>query len=34
MKLIEEGKLISVANAGTIVFDMTRDEFLGRFKEE
>jgi hypothetical protein len=31
MKLIEEGKLISVANAGTIVFDMTRDEFLERF---
>lgn len=33
MKLIEEGKIISVANAGTIVFDMTRDEFLSRFND-
>ena len=32
MKLIEEGKIISVANAGTIVFDMTRKEFLSRFE--
>lgn len=32
MKLIEEGKVISVANAGTIVFSMTRNEFLSRFE--
>lgn len=31
MRLIEEGKIISVANAGTIVFNMTRNEFLNRF---
>ena len=31
MRLIGEGKIISVANAGTIVFNMTRNEFLSRF---
>jgi hypothetical protein len=31
MKLIENGKLISVANAGTSVYRITRDEFLSRF---
>ena len=31
MKLISEGKIVSIANAGTIVFDMTREEFLSRF---
>lgn len=31
MNLIENGKVISIANAGTIVFDMTREEFLSRF---
>lgn len=34
MKLIGEGKIISIANAGTIVFDMTRSEFLKRFDEK
>ena len=34
MKLIEEGKIVSIANAGTIVFDMTRSEFLKRFEEK
>lgn len=33
MKLIGEGKIVSIANAGTIVFHMTREEFLKRFKE-
>lgn len=33
MKLIEEGKLVSVANAGTSVYRITRDKFLGRFDE-
>lgn len=33
MKLIGEGKIVSIANAGTIVFDMTRDEYLSRFDE-
>ena len=32
MKLIEEGKLVSVANAGTSVYRITRDEFLSRFE--
>lgn len=31
MRLIGEGKIISVANAGTIVFNMTRNDFLSRF---
>lgn len=31
MKLIENCKLISVANAGTSVYRITRDEFLSRF---
>lgn len=31
MRLIGEGKIISVANAGTIVYHMTRDKFLERF---
>lgn len=34
MKLIEEGKLVSVANAGTSVYRITRDEFLSRFEEK
>lgn len=34
MKLIGEGKIVSIANAGTIVFHMTRDEFLSRFKDD
>lgn len=33
MKLIGEGKIISVANAGTIVYHMTRTEFLSRFED-
>jgi len=28
MKAIEEGKIISIANAGTIVFEMSRKEFM------
>lgn len=34
MKLIGEGKIVSIANAGTIVYEMYRDEFLSRFEEE
>lgn len=33
MRLIGEGKIVSIANAGTSVFDITRDEFLARFEE-
>lgn len=31
MKLIGEGKIVSIANAGTIVYDITRKDFLNRF---
>ena len=31
MRLIGEGRIISIANAGTSVFSMTRDELLDRF---
>jgi hypothetical protein len=34
MKLIGEGKIVSVANAGTIVYSMTRDEFLSRYNDK
>lgn len=33
MKLIGEGKIISIANAGTSVFSIRREEFLDRFKK-
>lgn len=33
MRLIGEGKIVSIPNAGTIVFEMTRDEYLSRFEE-
>ena len=28
MKAIGEGKIVSIANAGTIVFEMSRKEFM------
>lgn len=34
MRLIGEGKIVSVANAGTIVYSMTRDEFLSRYNDK
>lgn len=34
MKLIGEGKIISIANAGTSVFSITRNELLKRFSKE
>lgn len=33
MKLIGEGKIISIANAGTSVFSLRREEFLKRFQK-
>ena len=33
MQLIGEGKVVSIANAGTIVYEMRRDEFLSRFED-
>lgn len=33
MRLIGEGKIVSIANAGTIVYHMTRNEFLSRFEQ-
>jgi hypothetical protein len=33
MKLIGEGKIISIANAGTSVFSITRDELIERFTD-
>ena len=33
MQLIGEGKIVSIANAGTIVYEMHRDEFLERFND-
>ena len=32
MELIGENKIVSIANAGTIVYRMTRNEFLQRFE--
>ncbi|MBR6517638.1 MAG: hypothetical protein IKT40_12475 [Bacilli bacterium] len=33
MRLIGEGKIVSIGNAGTIVFEMTREEYLSRFED-
>lgn len=33
MELIGENKIVSIANAGTIVYKMTRSEFLSRFED-
>ena len=32
MKLIGENRIVSIANAGTSVYEITRDEFLSRFE--
>lgn len=34
MRLIGEGKIISIANAGTQVYEIYRDEYLSRFEEK
>lgn len=34
MRLIGEGKIVSIPNAGTTVYDMTRSEFLSRFEDK